>query len=166
MPIPPRYEPFWAAAERLQPTLDRARFLEAFAFGDSEPMATALAELVLRGVKRATASLAWTYAHDAKPVPQAGDLSIVTSWAGAPLCLIETAAVDVVPFAEVSEEFARVEGEDGGSLEAWRRNHRRFFAGECRRIGRTPSEHMPVVCERFRVVYPPPPAEGGTAAGR
>jgi uncharacterized protein YhfF len=151
--IPPRYEDFWAIGERSHPELDRGRFLEAFAFGDSERMATVLADLVLRGIKRATASLVWMYEYEKKPQPKPGDLSIVTTWAKEPLCIIETTAVDVVPFEQVSEDFARTEGEDDGSLESWKRNHTEFFAGECARIGRTPSPSMLVVCERFRVVF-------------
>jgi len=153
--LPPRYEAFWAAAERRHPRLARARdrFLEAFAFGSDEHVATSLAALVLQGDKRATASLVWTYEHDRKPQPRPGDLSIVNTWTGEPLCIIETIAVNVVPFEEVTEAFARIEGEDDKTLESWRRNHTAFFAGECARIGRTPHPRMPVVCERFEVVF-------------
>jgi len=158
--IPAELEPFWAAAQRAQPALDRARFYEAFAFGDSERMADELAQLVLAGVKRATASLAWTYELEHKPRPKAGDLSIVTSGAGQPLCVIETTAVDEVAFEDVSAEFAHTEGEGDGSLEFWQRAHSEFFARECARIRRDPSARMPVLCERFRVVYQPGATSG------
>jgi uncharacterized protein YhfF len=151
--VPSEYEDFWSQGEREYPLLRRENFLEAFAFGDSEPMANALATLVLQGTKRATASLAWRYETGETPQPKPGDLSIVTNWGKEPLCIIETTAVDLVPFNEVSEAFARVEGEDDGTLESWRRNHTKFFAGECERLGRTPSEDMLVVCECFSVVY-------------
>ena len=154
--VPPEHEPFWSAGEQLHPELrQRDRFLEAFAFGDSERMANTLNELVLAGAKRATASLAWRYPFDGLAQPKAGDLSIVTSWLRQPLCIIETTSVEVVPFDEVSEDFARAEGEGDGTLASWRSDHTIFFAGECARIGRSPSERMPVVCERFRVVYLP-----------
>jgi uncharacterized protein YhfF len=61
--------------------------------------------------------------------------------------------VDVVPFEDVTAEFAAAEGEGDGSLEHWRRAHTAFFARECDRIGRTPAATMPVVCERFGLVY-------------
>ena len=86
-------------------------------------------------------------------MPKPGDLSIVTNFAGDPLCVIETQRVDIVPFKEVSEEFAATEGEGDGSLAYWRRAHEAFFGRECRRIGRQPTQDMPVVCERFEVVY-------------
>jgi uncharacterized protein YhfF len=154
--IPSEYEGFWSRGEQLHAELRRRdRFLEAFAFGDSERMADELAALVLQGVKRATASLVWSYEHDRKPLPQPGDLSIVTNGAKEPLCVIETLAVDIVPFNAVSEDFARTEGEDDGTLASWRRNHTAFFNGECARIGRVPDSAMLVVCERFRVIHQP-----------
>ncbi len=157
--VPSEYEDFWSQGGRLHPEMrHRDRFLEAFAFGDSERMANELSALVLQGVKRATASLAWRYEVESAPQPKPGDLSIVTDWSKNPLCVIKTEAVDIVPFNEVSEDFARTEGEDDGTLESWRRNHTKYFAGECKRLGREPNERMLVLCERFKIVYQPPSA--------
>ena len=44
-------------------------------FGDSTEMAPELADLVIAGIKRATASLARDYAEGREPIPKAGDLS-------------------------------------------------------------------------------------------
>lgn len=151
--IPPECQAFWAAACNARPALDATRFYEAFAFGDSDAMADELAALVLAGTKRATASLAWTYEVEQRPSPKAGDLSIVLSSSGVPLCVIETTQVDTVPFEEVSAEFAATEGEGDGTLAYWRRGHQAFFERECARIGRTPGPRMLVLCERFRVVH-------------
>lgn len=129
--------------------------MDPFAFGDSEGLAEELGQLVLDGIKRATASLVWTYEVEGRAAPKHGDLSIVTSWDKRPLCIIETSDVEVVAFEEVSAEFAHAEGEGDATLPSWRRNHEAFFARECSRIGRMPSPRMPVVCERFQVVYRP-----------
>jgi len=153
--IPDGFHDFWLEAQQAHPALDAARFYEAFAFGDSEAMATELADLVLDGAKQATASLAWTYEVEGRSPPRAGDLSIVTSWAQQPLCIIETTAVNVVPFNAVDESFAQDEGEGDRSLAYWRRGHTAFFERECVRIGRTPASDMPVLCEHFRVVFRP-----------
>lgn len=127
---------------------------DVFHFDDNEVDADLLGRLVLDGVKRGTASLAWEYEDDDEPTPQQGDLSVVTDWAGAPLCVIETTRVDVVPFDDVDEDFAAAEGEGDGSLRHWREVHEAYFARVCERLGRTPSAQMDVVCERFEVVFP------------
>jgi uncharacterized protein YhfF len=128
-------------------------FLEAFHFDDNEQSANALAALVLSGKKRATASLLWGYEQSSKPLPRAGDLSIVTDFAGNPICIIETQQIDILPFEEVSEEFAAAEGEGDGSLGFWRAVHEAYFGRECKRFNLKPQPRMPVVCERFKVVF-------------
>ena len=144
---------YWERFLAASPGFDRGRFLEAFYFGDSERLANELAQLVLAGTKRATAGLLWANEAEGKPVPRAGDLSVVTDWSGRPLCVMETTRVDIVPFDQVSDEFAAVEGEGDGSLAYWRRGHDAYFKRECARLGRAPEPDMPVVCERFLGVF-------------
>ena len=154
MLIPPAVLEFWNtfAATRLA---DEQRFYESFAFGDSEALASELAALVLSGVKCATTGAVWSYEAEGKRLPVPGDQSIVTNWAGEPLCVIETTRVDLVPFNEVSAEFAAVEGEGDGSLSYWMEGHRRDIIRECSRAGRDFDESMLVACARFKVVYQP-----------
>lgn len=130
------------------------RFYEAFHFDDNEVDANALVDLVLQGRKGATASLLWDYEVSHKPLPKVGDLSIVTNWQGQPRCIIESTQVELVPYEEVSEAFAAIEGEGDGSLRSWFEGHWLYFSRECRRLGKAPSLQMPVVCEQFNVIYP------------
>jgi uncharacterized protein YhfF len=153
MQLPERYHEFWRAFSATREEDPTPRFLEAFYFDDNKPSADELAELLLSGRKRATAALLWSHDAEGKRVPQAGDLSIVTDFAGNAKCVIETQRVDIVPFSEVTEEFAETEGEGDGSLTYWRRVHEAFFGRECKRIDREPEPDMPVVCERFEVVF-------------
>jgi uncharacterized protein YhfF len=155
MPLPTHLAAFWNDFAKSTGGVDEARFYEAFFFGDSESLANELAALVLRGIKRATAAAVWSFEAEGKRLPVPGDLSIVTSWSGEPLCIIETQAVDVFPFSEVGAEFAATEGEGDGSLSFWQAGHRQYFTRECARAGRQFAESMLVACERFSVVYRP-----------
>lgn len=125
----------------------------AWGFGDSPEMADELGRLVAEGTKTATASLEWEYEQDGEPMPAVGDLSIVLGGSGEPLCIIETTEIRVLPFNEVDPQFAYDEGEGDRSLAYWRAEHWRYFGRVCERIGCEISEAMPVVCERFRVVF-------------
>jgi uncharacterized protein YhfF len=153
MTIPAHVSELWNAFATSVGGVDEQRFYEAFFFGDGEQLANSLAELVLKGTKRATAGSAWSFEAAGRRPPAPGDLSVVTSWSGKPLCVIETQAVDTMPFSHVSAEFAAVEGEGDGSLSFWRTAHLEYFTRECAAVGRQFTESMLVVCERFEVVY-------------
>jgi len=125
----------------------------AWHFCDNEADANELAALVKAGRKRATASALWAYSAEGEPVPQVGDYSVITNWAGEARCIIRTMSVEIVPFNEVTADFARTEGEGDGSLDYWRRVHWECFTRDLRAAGRRPEDTMPVVCETFEVVY-------------
>ncbi|MCD2164861.1 ASCH domain-containing protein [Comamonas koreensis] len=103
----------WSAFSLEQGGIPEERFYEAFGFGDSPALADELGQLVLSGIKRATAGSVWSYESSGKGVPKPGDLSVVTDSNDIPLCIIETVQVDIVPFSAVTEEFAATEGEGG-----------------------------------------------------
>ncbi len=153
MKIPAHVAAFWQLFVQSRTEDPTPRFYEAFHFDDNERSADELAKLVLAGRKRATAGLVWSFEAAGVSLPEVGDLSVVTTWARTPLCVIETQRVDVVTYEKVSEEFAAIEGKGDGSLEYWQQAHWAYFGRECQRIGRTRESKMPVVCERFEVVF-------------
>lgn len=124
-------------------------------FGHTAEDADALGALVVRGVKTATCSLMWMYEAEQEPLPQIGDLSIILDGTGAPLCIIETTELQVKAYQDVDAQFAYDEGEGDRSLAYWRDVHWRYFAEECASIGCEVSLDMPLLCERFKVVYGP-----------
>jgi uncharacterized protein YhfF len=157
MPVPPHLQAFWTEFLLATNTVDDDRYYDVCVFGDSKELADELANLVLLGIKRATAGSIASYEDQGIRVPRRGDLSVVTDWSGQPLCIIETQVVEVVPYNKVTSEFAAVEGEGDGSLAFWREAHRRYFERECARVGRPFNEEMLLACEQFEVVYQPRP---------
>jgi uncharacterized protein YhfF len=69
--------------------------------------------------------------------------------------VIEMTGVSIVPFDQVDERFVYDYGEGERTLDWWNTNMWEYYARECQDLGREPARDMPVVCERFRVVYPP-----------
>jgi uncharacterized protein YhfF len=131
---------------------DEANTPSAFAFGATPAEADELLALVLEGTKTATAGALWDYEHEGETLPRAGDLEILLDGAQRPRGLVEFTQVEVVAFDEVSAEHARLEGEGDLSLAYWRDVHERFFA-EVATHGRGFVRTMPVVLQRFRVLY-------------
>ena len=148
---------FWKSFLEGQPGDPPPETYSAWSFGNTPEMADSLGDLALKGIKSATTSLAWIYEKfpDEK-MPVVGEYSIILDSAKQPLCIVKTSSVTTRKFSEIDEEYARTEGEGDGSLKYWKDVHWRYFLGECKLVEREPHEDMPVVCEIFEVVYPPP----------
>ncbi len=153
--LSPAVRNFWDEflAQTDDPDDANARFFEAFKIGSTEDAADAGARLILSGTKTATSSLLWTYEAAGTPPPAEGALSIVMNGRGEPVCIVETTWLAVLPFADADEPFARDYGEWDGTLETWRQKCWSHYAKECEALGRLPSQDMPLVCERFRVIF-------------
>lgn len=140
------------SAPYLGPTpLDAVR-PPAWAFGATPQQADDLLALVLAGTKSATAGALWDYETCREPLPEVGGLAIVLDSHGIPHALIVTTSVSVAPFDEVDAEHAYLEGEGDRSLGYWREVHREFFTVHAEH-DKGFSEDMPVVLERFRLLY-------------
>lgn len=126
---------------------------DVWAFGDSRDMANELATLVLEGKKTATSSNYTLYELEKEPLPHVGLHNIILDGDGEAVAIIETTAVEVLPFDEVTEEHAYLEGEGDRSLKYWRDVHEDFFKREFLETEQVFNYQIPVVCERFKLVY-------------
>jgi len=123
----------------------------AWAFGATPEQSDELLGLVLDGTKTATSSAEADYVKEQEELPTPGTLGILLDGEGHPRALVVTTQARVVPFDEVDADHARDEGEGDLSLEHWRTVHERFFTENAEGGFRA---DMPVVLERFRVLYP------------
>lgn len=130
------------------------RELAHWHFCDNKKDADECAQLVLQGVKRATSPSLWWHQASGEPVAKPGELNVVTNWQGDAICIIETVAVEVVAFCDISSEYAYLEGEGDKSLAYWRQVHWDYYHRELEGTEFTPTQQMPIVCEEFKVVFP------------
>ncbi|WP_282946308.1 ASCH domain-containing protein [Cellulomonas endometrii] len=134
-----------------------------WSFGDNPALADSLLAAVLDGEKTGTSTALAEFRHGDESLPVRGDLSIIVDSAGHPAALIRTTAVETVRFDEVDEEFAASEGEDDRSLASWRVEHEKYWRRVLEPLGEQFSPEMPVVTERFELLYPRPSDRGATA---
>lgn len=128
--------------------------ISAWHFCDTAAAADQCAALVKMGRKVATAPSLWWFLARGEPPPSAGEHHIVTDWAGVAQCVIRTTGVAIVPFCEVDAAHAAAEGEGDGTLEHWHAVHWDYYHRELADTSFVPREDMPIVCERFVVVFP------------
>ena len=150
-----RLEAYWSGYLKTLPAGSPMRDEQYVAegWGDSPRLADELGTLIVTGAKTATCSALWEYEAEGSALPEAGSKTIVLDGQDDPLCIVETTEVVVRPYDEVDAKFAYEEGEGHRSLEYWRDAHWRFFSRTLPTIGKEPSVDMPLVCERFRVIY-------------
>ncbi|MDG2480585.1 MAG: ASCH domain-containing protein [Alphaproteobacteria bacterium] len=112
-----------------------------------------IAALAFYEYKKGTCHQKAQFEHDNVPLRKVGDYSLVTTGAGAPVCVVRITNIDIKPFNEVSETFALSEGE--GDFTAWTDGHRGYFEGQCKRWGTEFRPDTLAVCESFELVYRP-----------
>ena len=146
-------ENFWKEFCIENPEINAGEHYQVWFFHHNRESSKKLAELVLSGKKKATASLAEADETDFGDGGIVGGYSVVTDFDGVPQCVIQTTEVRVMPFSEVDAQFAFDEGEGDQTLEYWQTAHRKFFA-ECLEPGDEFDELTPIICKRFALLYP------------
>ena len=122
-------------------------------YGDSPELADELIHLVIIGKKTATCSSVWEWEAEGKRIPQVGDIWVELDGNGNPVCITETVEVTIRKYNEVDAQFAHDEGEGDLSLNYWSDAHKDYFSRMLPVIGKEFSDEIPLVCERFRMIY-------------
>ncbi|MER7705059.1 ASCH domain-containing protein [Kitasatospora sp. NPDC097605] len=126
----------------------RVNGLRSMELGTPGPVRAELNALALAGRKTATTGLLAEYAEEAEGLEYPGERLALLDDDGELVGVIEITGVEVRPFAEVTWEHARAEGEGDASLEEWRTGHRGYWE----RLGTRVEDGTPVVCLAFRLV--------------
>lgn len=147
---------FW---QRFVDTLDETAVptcSDVARFGDSSELADELMTLLLAGHKRATAGSLQEFQAEGSTVPRVGDLWVACDGRGRPRVVLRTTEVRVGPLSSVDDEFAWDEGEGDRTREDWLRGHTTYFKRTHQRLGIPFHADIPVVFERFEIVYQEP----------
>jgi len=118
---------------------------------EGTPLADELADLIVKGIKTATCSGHMFYEED-EALPEVGKYTIILSSKDEPVAIIKNIDVQLVPMNEVTEDFAKAEGEGDLSYDYWYEGHKKFFTEECNQYGVELKEDMLLVCEWFELV--------------
>jgi uncharacterized protein YhfF len=144
---------FWREFCAENPEINPDEPYEVWFFANNPESTKKLAQLVLSGKKRATASLMENESDDGDG-GIVGGYSVVTDFDGHPQCVIQTTEVRRLPFTEVDAKFAFDEGEGDRTLEYWRTVYRKFFTECCLELGIEFDESMMICCKRFKKLFP------------
>lgn len=149
--VHPSVQSFWARYRAANPGAP-LETPPVFHFCDNHEDADICAALVVEGRKSATAPSLAELQLTGVPLPKAGDLAIVTNWAGEAKALIRTCSAEIRRFAEVGAEFARDEGKGDGSLSWWRTAHREYYTRVLASSDHTVDDDLAIVCQHFELL--------------
>jgi uncharacterized protein YhfF len=127
------------------PRIDGLRTLD---LGTPGVVRQKLVDLVLTGPKRGTAGLLSDYEIEGEELETVGERLVLIGDGGERLGLVEVTRVEVVPFGEVSDDFARSEGEGFTGHGDWAKGHRAFWE----RLGHRIADSTPIVCVSFALL--------------
>jgi histidinol-phosphate aminotransferase len=111
--------------------------------------------LALEGQKKATSHLEIDFEVNNIPVRKEGEYWLMLDKALNPRGIVQLTTVKITPFNEIDDAYAAIEGEGDSSLRHWKEVHEDYFKLQLGTWGREWSEDLPVVCEIFKLVYPP-----------
>ena len=80
---------------------------------------------------------------------------ILIDYSGAPRILVETTALETVPFGGITAAHTAVDGTPVRDLAVWKPLHTAYWNPMLQPFGLEVSADMPVVIEAFRLVYSP-----------
>ncbi|WP_207694784.1 hypothetical protein DOK67_0000711 [Enterococcus sp. DIV0212c] len=128
---------------------------EVWAFGNSPKMADELLAHVLKREKTGTSSLHLLYklGLEDEQIPEVGSYSVLLDGADQAQAIICTKVVDILPYSQISDVHAYLEGEGDRTLSYWRRVHQPFFEQALEEYELTFSEDLLIVYEVFELVF-------------
>jgi len=120
--------------------------------GNTPQLSNSLLGLITAGEKTGL----FSNPDELQPRPAAGDIFIFTDCAGQPRCAVRLTESRVLRFADVGPAETACESPAARDPAAWRDIHGRHWRGICEAGGGTFSEEMPLLFQRFRLLYAEP----------
>jgi uncharacterized protein YhfF len=143
----------WKEFQEANPNFANIEFTDSFHFCDNEKDAQECATLVKTSVKQATSTSKWWFEQHQEELPVIGNLYVICDWYGIAKAIVETTHIEQVPYKDITEEYAAIEGEGDKSLKHWKEIHWAYYTREMEEFGETPNEDMVIICERFKTLF-------------
>ncbi|TDS17512.1 ASCH domain-containing protein [Sphingobacterium paludis] len=145
---------YWAEFQKRNPLYNLVPLPVCYYFCDNEKDANDCAELVQKGIKRATTHAVSSLQIFNEKLPAVGDIAVITDWYGNPQAIIKTTKVAIVQFKDITATYAFIEGEGDKSLAYWKQVHWDYYLRELSNHGIQPTPTMELVCEYFETIWP------------
>lgn len=169
MPARPRENElakFWQSAKTAVPDAGLGDDYQVRWIGLDDQTTEQVFELIRSGDKTGTFTLPWLVEQTGDPTPQGGDAIILVSFDGTPKILLRLTEIEMVAFGDITEAHTAVDGSPVRALEVWKPLHTTYWNERLQPFGLGVCDDMPVLVEKFEVLYDAPSAPNRfTASG-
>jgi uncharacterized protein YhfF len=156
---------FWARCCRALPHERLGTHYSLRRMGNGREISEALLGFVAAGQKSALFSRP-AELEAAGLTPSVGDYVVFTDYEGRPRCLVRMEECKRLKFSEIGPEHTAYESPAARELEVWRGIHRRYWTPSLAAEGIEFGEHIPVLFQRFKLLYSEGPGVDGAAKMR
>jgi uncharacterized protein YhfF len=153
-PDPAELERWWQAARAALGAAAPAGPPDVRWIGLDDATTEEVLRLIVTGDKTGTYTLPWILEKTGQATPRAGDAIVFIDFRGWPRILVELTEVEPVRFGSISARHTALDGTPVRRLETWRALHTRYWTDLLRPFGLAVADDMPVLVERFRLLYP------------
>jgi uncharacterized protein YhfF len=153
-PSPAALDAFWSDAQAAVPGLGDD--YEVRWFGIDAKTTDGIFNHIRTDNKHGTFTLPWLLEKTGQPVTKVGTLITLIAYDGRPTMVLRITGNETVPFGAIDERITGLDGPPVRDVKVWKPVHRDFWNGELKKHGLAVSDDMPVLVERFALVYPKP----------
>ena len=121
--------------------------------GIDEETTVLIIDFIKEGEKVGTFSLPWLMESEKIPASHIGQPIILLSYDGKPEIVVQITDIEETTFGEIDYEVTKIDGPPVRDPEVWIPLHREYWNNILKPYGRSCTDDMPVIVERFKLVY-------------
>ena len=121
--------------------------------GIDEETTVLIIGFIKEGEKVGTFSLPWLMESENIPASHTGQPIILLSYDGKPEIVVQITDIEETTFGEIDYEVTKIDGPPVRDPEVWIPLHREYWNNILKPYGRSCTDDMPVIVERFQLVY-------------
>ena len=142
---------FWQAAKAADESLGDSYQVRWIGLDDETT--TQILGLIQARDKTGTFTLPWIIERTDQPAASVGDCIILIAFDGTPSQVVRLTAIEQVPFGEITAVHTAIDGTPVRALEIWKPLHTNYWNGLLAPFSMTVSDDMPVLFEKFELLY-------------
>ena len=121
--------------------------------GIDEETTVLIIGFIKEGEKVGTFSLPWLMESENIPASHTGQPIILLSYDGKPEIVVQITDIEETIFGEIDYDVTKIDGPPVRDPEVWIPLHREYWNNILKPYGRSCTDDMPVIVERFQLVY-------------